>query len=210
MTRIAAGLLILTLGLASPAWAATIHIQNSFGLDDPNTTLGFDALGGDGISVTDQFAGQGVVFTPAPGGGDLVTLYSDNFAGMDGFALNQGGTFQIQFLGTVTEAAFAFLTNPGTSMFRALLSGTEIQAFTAETSLASNAFPGTWFGFTGFTFDAIEVVPGGTNQAFRLDNLQYSEVAPVPLPAALPLFGTGLGILGFLGWRRRRKMAQAV
>jgi len=34
-------------------------------------------------------------------------------------------------------------------------------------------------------------------------------VAPIPLPAALPLFGTGLGILGFLGWRRRRK-AEAV
>jgi hypothetical protein len=27
--------------------------------------------------------------------------------------------------------------------------------------------------------------------------------------AALPLFGTGLGILGFLGWRRRRKVAAA-
>ena len=35
------------------------------------------------------------------------------------------------------------------------------------------------------------------------------EVTPVPLPAALPLFSTGLGILGFLGWRRRRQ-AQAV
>jgi hypothetical protein len=27
----------------------------------------------------------------------------------------------------------------------------------------------------------------------------------IPLPAAFPLFGTGLGLLGFLGWRRRRK-----
>ena len=27
----------------------------------------------------------------------------------------------------------------------------------------------------------------------------------VPLPAALPLFATGLGALGLLGWRRRRK-----
>ena len=35
--------------------------------------------------------------------------------------------------------------------------------------------------------------------------------APVvtPLPAALPLFATGLGVLGLLGWRRKRK-AQAV
>ena len=31
---------------------------------------------------------------------------------------------------------------------------------------------------------------------------------PTPLPAALPLFATGLGALGLLGWRRKRK-AQA-
>ena len=27
----------------------------------------------------------------------------------------------------------------------------------------------------------------------------------VPLPAALPLFATGLGVLGLIGWRRKRK-----
>jgi hypothetical protein len=37
-----------------------------------------------------------------------------------------------------------------------------------------------------------------------------AEVPPseTPLPAALPLFATGLGALGLLGWRRKRK-AQA-
>ena len=29
-------------------------------------------------------------------------------------------------------------------------------------------------------------------------------VTAVPLPAALPLMGTGLAVLGFLGWRRRK------
>ena len=28
-----------------------------------------------------------------------------------------------------------------------------------------------------------------------------------PLPAALPLFATGIGVLGLLGWRRKRKQA---
>ena len=32
-------------------------------------------------------------------------------------------------------------------------------------------------------------------------------VEPTPLPAALPLFATGLGALGLLGWRRKRKQA---
>jgi uncharacterized protein (TIGR03118 family) len=36
----------------------------------------------------------------------------------------------------------------------------------------------------------------------------FGAINPVPLPAALPLFATGLGALGLLGWRRKRK-AQA-
>jgi hypothetical protein len=33
----------------------------------------------------------------------------------------------------------------------------------------------------------------------------YNGSSTVPLPAALPLFATGLGALGLLGWRRKRK-----
>ncbi len=32
-------------------------------------------------------------------------------------------------------------------------------------------------------------------------------VSAVPIPAALPLFGTGLALMGFIGWRRRQKAA---
>ena len=38
------------------------------------------------------------------------------------------------------------------------------------------------------------------------DNLSIT-VNSTPLPAALPLFATGLGALGLLGWRRKRKAA---
>jgi hypothetical protein len=41
---------------------------------------------------------------------------------------------------------------------------------------------------------------GGAEQAFN-----YAFRVETPLPAALPLFATGLGALGLLGWRRKRK-----
>ena len=37
----------------------------------------------------------------------------------------------------------------------------------------------------------------------------FAETSETPLPAALPLFATGLGVLGLLGWRRKKKAALA-
>ena len=37
--------------------------------------------------------------------------------------------------------------------------------------------------------------------------LDPNQITVVPVPAALPLFGTGLAIMGFVGWRRKRKTA---
>ena len=44
--------------------------------------------------------------------------------------------------------------------------------------------------------------------ADTIDNM-INLLSSTPLPAALPLFGTGLGMMGLLGWRKKRK-AQAV
>jgi len=46
-------------------------------------------------------------------------------------------------------------------------------------------------------------VPNGTN---TYDGIS---AGTVPLPAALPLFAGGLGALGLLGWRRKRRAAAA-
>jgi hypothetical protein len=54
----------------------------------------------------------------------------------------------------------------------------------------------------GFYVDSTDGIGG------RADILVTTTAAETPLPAALPLFATGLGALGLLGWRRKRK-AQA-
>ena len=50
------------------------------------------------------------------------------------------------------------------------------------------------------------IVFSTTGNAFEYANLQVSDPpTAVPLPPALSLFATGLGALGFLSWRRKRK-----
>jgi hypothetical protein len=43
------------------------------------------------------------------------------------------------------------------------------------------------------------------NSSFVLSYNFVSDGTAAPLPAALPLFATGIGALGLLGWRRKRK-----
>jgi hypothetical protein len=62
------------------------------------------------------------------------------------------------------------------------------------------------------------LAPGGSEEffngaSFESRDIVSGEIVPVsttPLPAALPLFATGLGVLGLLGWRRKRKSAAAI
>ncbi len=46
------------------------------------------------------------------------------------------------------------------------------------------------------------------NGSASWSDITYSVVTP--LPAALPLFATGAGLIGLLGWRRKRKAAAAI
>jgi hypothetical protein len=64
------------------------------------------------------------------------------------------------------------------------------------------------------TYHLSIVLQTGLNNAILFNNavgsgeggpVTYEAAAETPLPAALPLFVTGLGALGLLGWRRKRK-----
>jgi hypothetical protein len=53
-------------------------------------------------------------------------------------------------------------------------------------------------------------LPVASGEADRSGDLTIATLAPTPLPAALPLFGAGLGLMGLLARRRKRKSAPAV
>lgn len=59
--------------------------------------------------------------------------------------------------------------------------------------------PGSSY-FSGHLFTNAWFDGGVTRMRFVVEG----SVSPVPLPAALPLFATGLGVMGLLGWRRKR------
>ena len=90
----------------------------------------------------------------------------------------------------------------------------EIFAFNESISLGSIAVTfDTNLDFSGFgvitrlLFDDSLIDDFGIfYSSFSFDNVN---VGTVPVPAALPLFGTGLALMGFIGWRRKRKLAAA-
>jgi hypothetical protein len=78
--------------------------------------------------------------------------------------------------------------------------------------LVLDIFPGPLVGFTGG-----QVIAGSAGGCSHIDGntsclypfISFADpigtVEATPLPAALPLFATGLGALGLLGWRRKKK-----
>jgi hypothetical protein len=78
-----------------------------------------------------------------------------------------------------------------------------------NSDFASNGFTATYDPLTD-TLTLDQAIPG-TNFMWFADTdtgLNFiGDNPPTPLPAALPLFATGLGALGLLAWRRKRKQA---
>jgi uncharacterized repeat protein (TIGR01451 family) len=138
---------------------------------------------------------------------------------------NVGDLFDYFITITNTNAG---TTAPGTSVTDTMPSGIILEDFVSTPAGTSTLVTGgnflTWTigdlaagpGET-LELEVLAMVPGlWTNTAFATStdtNVNGANssvnvtVGATPLPAALPLFATGIGALGLLGWRRRRKAA---
>jgi hypothetical protein len=83
-------------------------------------------------------------------------------------------------------------------------------------SLADTGFPSANDAITASIVEGLNgtavYTPNSSQPGFMFGQpttYDFISDSPVPLPATLPLFATGLGAIGLLGWRRKRK-AQAV
>jgi hypothetical protein len=71
----------------------------------------------------------------------------------------------------------------------------------------SNILSGSIFWPNSCDFVGQQIVCAGEGAAPHIVSGSLTPIPTVPLPATLPLFATGLGALGLLGWRRKRKAA---
>jgi hypothetical protein len=184
-------IVVSTLAFAGPAHSGTVTVEI--------TGNGTGSLSGSPFSATPfDFHLVG-----PDGGGNVVDLTTATIS------IN-GGPY------TFTNAMHIGLNfSPNYAFFGYQASGPDLIQLTFSnadfTALSStNSFSGTPTGFDVTNFFDVPT-SGGLLTFTNFSNLNLSAVSTgsqTPLPATLPLFASGLGALGLLGWRRKRK-AQA-
>jgi hypothetical protein len=137
-----------------------------------------------------------------------------NFFNIDGGAGGYVGGFLDSVVGLKTLTITFDNPQVGFGFDTADLMGSfNVQIFSGATVLSNQTFSGArFYGFQDSSADITSVTitgaaAGGNVIGFDLDNFTYNAtptVSAVPVPAALPLFATGLAGLGLLGWRRKK------
>ena len=169
----------LSVGLPSVSHANSylINVDSGGNFISPVGTVGITS---DGTPLTYQFNLTS---------GNLSAVYMDVSGSVS--ALSTDGSWSAD-QGASTTALGSFtdtlICNSGC--------GPELTAIFSSTNLVAN--------YTLLNGDIVGFSAANTSNGFFADNTAPSAV---PLPAALPLFATGLGALGLLGWRRKRKAA---
>ena len=186
----------LTMGLA------LLFISISVGASRANTILVEDVLGNDlGFLASSDVAVQFLGFVGAAPTGPLATSATN----ATGFVLANSG---------VATEATTLNAIAGTSFIGSDVTQRDVGQVPDLTSIDITA---GYFSFKVGRYTAffqnllnsplvlnLEYDEIGGNPGSGFSHLSEYGLTPVPLPAALPLFGGALGLIGLLGWRRKR------
>jgi hypothetical protein len=178
------GVTITASGFSSPTFGTTVHLYSKNGGGDEN-----------GLGLVNDPAGNHEI-----SGTSLIRISLPT--GITNFAFTMGSS-------SSGEGWLVYGSNSPTSGYVKVASGMDENnhVLTGCTSgLNDGCFAYYYFAFNPSTYSA-----GNTN--VLLDNVGFASAvtnfSAIPLPAALPLFASGLGALGLLGWRRKRKALAA-
>jgi hypothetical protein len=155
-------------------------------------------------------------FENAAPGSDGATLLSDGGEGIGGWAglvytsIEANGSATYNFVsGNGLEILWGSPDSYNTLSFYSGANGTGTLLFSITGSalgIQTYGHDEVDFSMTGGTFGSVVLTT--SENAFEFADLQDGQATP--LPAALPLFATGLGAMGLFGWRRKRKNAVAI
>jgi hypothetical protein len=201
-----------TLDFGNTAGSAANCIENStqpcFGSRVNNTTdpNGFGTYGvGNGFTpnVVADYTGtnQRLVTVSAANGGGAV--FATSFHGSQHiFTLTADAGFNVQ----LNEVTVKNSDIPGidqTENFEVWADGNHLNSLDFTYTGQSPAS----FSFASLIAQSISII---SDSAFAgLSAANFDQVAATPIPAALPLFASGLGALGFARWRKNKRAVKA-
>lgn len=192
---IAAAIAALSIG---GAHAAVIDFQSLEHVDNVNKDEGF-TYSEDGFTLTEENMNQGfhTFGTLESRYSGSTALFNDTIGGVTKLVKDGGGVFDLNSI----DLAELNGNRVATVTFTGNLSGggTVTQSFTLD----GNAFAPETFSFVGFT-NLVSVTWGQDSPFHQFDNIVLDEnLAPVPVPASLPLVLTALAGLGFASRRKK-------
>jgi|ERR1035437_5356988 hypothetical protein len=198
---------LLALGVGSSAHAGTIIYTGYYDLPPPTggnpNTLPDPWYG----STNTTFLGSSSQATAADPDEAAVLIQNTGPAAV---TLSQGATVGGFTLWDTLIGAGGLSIGAGDYV---ILSGTTSSNMDGSDGIFSNSLVkltinGTLYSFTDSTNALIGSPIGSANETIPWTQIgDISATSATPLPAALPLFATGLGALGLLGWRRKKKAA---
>ena len=157
----------------------------------------------------------------------ITWVLSPNIQLSDGGTLN--GYFTLNSYGYLNGNSFELTTAGGSTHFnqdyKSTINASDPNTLTVEFFAPNPAYSSSLtlvFKYSLLTPSLDNPIVGGAGgpsyecEGFSCNgnDIRYVESGyafdPTPIPAALPLFVSGLGALGLLGWRRKRKASAAV
>ena len=180
----------------------TLETFNSFGVETSFNITPLD-VGDFTLSIlgTTPFNNKNFIDIPPP----QISQFDVDGSTIANVTTTDTNSFEISFDSAITAFGADFASfNDGSVRSEIILAGETISP-----SVVGN-LDVRFIGFISDTpfltvrFDSV----GGVRDGYGLDNVSFgSSVSPVPLAAALPLFGAGLAVMSLVGWRKKNQSA---
>jgi hypothetical protein len=205
MAAVAGFIACIVLAANTTAWAGTCttatfdtYLASGFSctvgdVEFSNFTAYADGVTGDAVAIPSSS------ITVTPSGSDATSLnLTLSFGSPSTFSLLSGETSELAFEYSATP-----LAGYGISKIDELAPYVGLIVSPILVCIVPTCpFPSP--DSTTFTVEA-GVTASGITTVNSLEDEWFVEPSATPVPATLPLFGSGLAVVGLLGWRRRRK-----